>query len=165
MYVTYKYVLEKGCDVKEKAKAFIEGWNLLDDAQSLMNLLSRRVQMQYDLTPQELRVLLELDQNSKMNISELAKAINRDFGNVSRTCSTLVKRGILNRQRADDDHRVTIITLTAEGKEKLNIFYQCNLIVMQDKIQKQYKDKYETMMLEMKLFISSIAKEMEEIDD
>lgn len=143
---------------------FIEVWDLLTDVQSLMNVLARRVQTQYDLAPQELRVLLELDRNSSMNISELSKSIKRDFGNVSRTCSTLVKKGLLTRQRADEDHRVTIVTLTSEGKQKLNVFYQYNLGVMQSRVLEENRNKYEAMMIGMKLFLSFVAERMEELD-
>ena len=65
-----------------------------------------------------------------MSVSELSKAINRDFGNVSRTCTSLVNRGLLDRHKADKDQRVTLMTLTEKGKKKLDVFYQYNSTVM-----------------------------------
>ena len=151
--------------MKEKTKSFIEIWDLLIDVQSLMNVLSRKVQAQYDLAPQELRVMLELDRAGRMNISELSKAINRDFGNVSRTCATLVNKGLLIRQRSERDQRVTLMTLTGKGKHKLEVFYQYNLTVMQSKVFMENEDKCRAMMTGMMLFLSFVAERMEELDD
>jgi len=151
--------------LKEKTIPFIEVWDLLTNVQSLMNLLTRNVQMQYDLAPQELRIMIELDRTSSMNISKLSKAIHRDFGNVSRTCSTLAKKGLLHRRKSEEDHRVILVELTAKGKKKLEAFYQYNLTVMQCKALENNRDKYEAMMTGMKLFLSFMAKRMEELDD
>ena len=103
--------------MKEKTISFIEVWDLLIDLQTLMNVLSRKVQIQYGLAPQELRVMLELDRTASMSVSELSKAINRDFGNVSRTCTSLVNRGLLDRHKADKDQRVTLMTLTEKARK------------------------------------------------
>ncbi len=100
-----------------------------------------------------------------MNISELSKAINRDFGNVSRTCSALVERGLLSRQRADWDHRVILMALTEKGKDKLKVFYQYSLSLMQSNMLENNKSKYEAMMTGMRLFLSFIAERMEELND
>jgi len=151
--------------MKDKTIPYIEIWDLLDDIQSLMNILARKIQYQYDLTPQELRVLIELDRASVMNISELSKAINRDFGNVSRTCSILAKKGLLNRYRSQDDHRITLVKLTPTGKEKLNIFYNYNMALLRSKILERNMKEFETMMTGMKMFRSFVIERMEALDD
>ena len=151
--------------MKHKAIPYLEIWDLLDNLQSLMNVLARKIQVQYDLTPQELRIMIELDRTYSMNISELSKAINRDFGNVSRVCSSLVNRGLLSRRRSKDDQRVTLVTLTAQGKKKLNVFYEYNLTLMQSKMLENNTKEYETMITGMKIFRSFIVDRMEALDD
>ncbi len=151
--------------MKDKTIPYIEIWDLLDDIQSLINILTRKIQYQYDLTPQELRVLIELDRASVMNISELSKAINRDFGNVSRTCSILAKKGLLNRYRSKDDQRITLVRLTPKGKEKLNIFYNYNMALLRSKILERNMKEYETMITGMKIFRSFVIERMEALDD
>ena len=167
MYVTYNYIcIEEGrVWMKDKTRSYIEIWDLLDDIQSLINILARKIQFQYDLTPQELRVLIELDRTSVMNISELSKAINRDFGNVSRTCSMLARKGLLNRYRCKDDQRITLVRLTAKGKEKLNIFYDYNMTLMQSKKLENNIKKYQIMVTGMKMFRSFVMERMEALDD
>src|SRR5690606_29542270 len=149
----------------DKTIPYIEIWDLLDDIQSLINILTRKIQYQYDLTPQELRVLIELDRAPVMNISELSKAINRDFGNVSRTCSILAKKGLLNRYRSKDDQRITLVKLTPKGKEKLNIFYNYNMALLRSKILERNMKEYETMITGMKIFRSFVIERMEALDD
>lgn len=151
--------------MKDKTIPYIEIWDLLDDIQSLINILTRKIQYQYDLTPQELRVLIELDRAPVMNISELSKAINRDFGNVSRTCSILAKKGLLNRYRSKDDQRITLVRLTPKGKEKLNIFYNYNMALLRSKILERNMKEYETMITGMKIFRSFVIERMEALDD
>jgi DNA-binding MarR family transcriptional regulator len=151
--------------VKEKTISFIEVWDLLIDLQTLMNVLSRKVQIQYGLAPQELRVMLELDRTASMSVSELSKAINRDFGNVSRTCTSLVNRGLLDRHKADKDQRVTLMTLTEKGKKKLDVFYQYNSTVMHSEVFKENEEKCRAMITGMRLFLSFVAERMEELDD
>ena len=151
--------------MKDKTIPYIEIWDLLDDIQSLINILVRKIQYQYDLTPQELRVLIELDRASVMNISELSKAINRDFGNVSRTCSILAKKGLLNRYRSKDDQRITLVRLTFKGKEKLNIFYNYNMALLRSKMLETNMIEYETMITGMRMFRSFVVERMEALDD
>jgi len=151
--------------MKDKTIPYIEIWDLLDDIQSLINILVRKIQYQYDLTPQELRVLIELDRASVMNISELSKAINRDFGNVSRTCSILAKKGLLNRYRSKDDQRITLVRLTSKGKEKLNIFYNYNMALLRSKMLETNMIEYETMITGMRMFRSFVVERMEALDD
>ncbi|NLJ41948.1 MAG: MarR family transcriptional regulator [Clostridiales bacterium] len=142
----------------------MEIWDLLTYAQSLMNILERRMQVRYDITPRELRVLLELDGTEGLSISELSKGISRDFGNVSRTCQGLVKKGLLIRQRADGDLRVTIVVLTSKGKEKLDLFYKYNLIPIQNQILGGDLKRHEDAITGMKEFLAFITERMEEID-
>lgn len=151
--------------MKDKTISYIEVWDLLTDFQSLMNVLGRKIQNRFDLTPQELRVMIELDKTRNMNISQLSKAINRDFGNVSRTCSTLVRKGLLTRKRDHEDHRITMVALTSKGKEKLDLFYKYNLTIMQSNVLEENLNRYEAMILGMRLFLTYVADRMEELDD
>lgn len=138
---------------------------MLIDLQTLMNVLSRKIQTQYGLVPQELRVMLELDRTSSMSVSELSKAINRDFGNVSRTCTALANRGLLGRHKADKDQRVTMMALTEKGNKILEVFYQYNSTVMQSEVFKENEEKCRAMITGMRLFLSFVAERMEELDD
>ncbi|NLJ65773.1 MAG: MarR family transcriptional regulator [Clostridiales bacterium] len=151
--------------MNEKTISFIEVWDLLIDLQTLMNVLSRKIQTQYGLAPQELRVMLELDRTSSMSVSELSKAINRDFGNVSRTCTALANRGLLDRHKADKDQRVTMMALTEKGNKILEVFYQYNSTVMQSEVFKENEEKCRAMITGMRLFLSFVAERMEELDD
>lgn len=60
-------------------------------------------------------VLLEVDENGRLTGGQLATRLRLDNSTLSRTIDTLVRRGLLERQRDDRDRRVVWIALTAEG--------------------------------------------------
>ena len=52
MYVTYNYIWTKEGVNEGQNNTIYRNLDLLDDIQSLINILVRKIQYQYDLTPQ-----------------------------------------------------------------------------------------------------------------
>lgn len=60
--------------------------------------------------------ILELGEQSRTTIGELAKSMGLDKSTLSRTIDNLVKKGLVNRVPNPSDRRYTLINLTKEGE-------------------------------------------------
>lgn len=61
--------------------------------------------------------LLEIEQNNKISVSELAQNMQLDKSTVSRTVDGLVKKDMVDRQIPEENRRKAILNLTKEGKD------------------------------------------------
>lgn len=61
--------------------------------------------------------LLEIGNNSKISVSELAENMQLDKSTVSRTVDGLVKKTLVDRVIPDENRRKAILYLTDEGRE------------------------------------------------
>lgn len=66
------------------------------------------------LTPQQAELLCAA--MAPAAVSDLARALRWDRSNVSHLVDRAAARGLVNRRTGDKDGRVTVVTLTAEGK-------------------------------------------------
>ena len=60
-------------------------------------------------------VLLEIDENDRLTMGQLASRLRLDNSTLSRTIDGLVSRGLVERLREDRDRRVVWIRLSEEG--------------------------------------------------
>ncbi|WP_020663797.1 bifunctional helix-turn-helix transcriptional regulator/GNAT family N-acetyltransferase [Amycolatopsis benzoatilytica] len=63
----------------------------------------------------EARVLFELAQQDRLQVGDLRKRLGLDGGYASRLLSRLESRGLVARERCQDDARRQLVTLTADG--------------------------------------------------
>lgn len=61
--------------------------------------------------------LLEIEQNNKISVSELAQNMQLDKSTVSRTVDGLVKKEMVDRSIPEENRRKALLNLTKEGKE------------------------------------------------
>ncbi len=61
-------------------------------------------------------VLLEIDENGRLTMGQLAARLRLDNSTLSRTIEGLVGKGVVERQREERDRRIIYIQLTSEGK-------------------------------------------------
>ena len=57
------------------------------------------------------------------NISSLCKEFCINQGNVSTMCKQMEKAGLIKRNRSSEDERIVTLSLTEEGKSKLQKLY------------------------------------------
>jgi DNA-binding MarR family transcriptional regulator len=55
-------------------------------------------------------------------VTDLARALRRDHSTISRLADRAAKRGLLQRRGQDQDGRVSVIELTAEGERRARAF-------------------------------------------
>lgn len=61
--------------------------------------------------------LLEVEKNSEISVSDLAKKLSLDKSTVSRTVDGLVNINLVNRAIPKENRRLALIQLTGSGKE------------------------------------------------
>jgi homoprotocatechuate degradation regulator HpaR len=72
---------------------------------------------EYNLTPQQWRVIRALEHESGLDISTLAERCHLLMPSLSRIINHLAKENIIERQVSDSDQRRSKILLTAQGLE------------------------------------------------
>ena len=68
-----------------------------------------------DLTYTQYIAMMALWEDRSMNVKELGHRLCLDSGTLTPVLKTLEKKGLVNRTRSEEDERVVIITVTAEG--------------------------------------------------
>jgi DNA-binding MarR family transcriptional regulator len=72
-----------------------------------------------NLTVSQISILLLLDQNGAMKISDISSSCNMVGSNVTNICKRLENMGLVRRNRLQDDQRVVKVELTADAEEKM----------------------------------------------
>lgn len=84
-----------------------------------IDLRSRFLVMRYGLTGPQLMVLRELSAHNGVSVGELTRAIHLSQATVTGILDRLAKRGLVRRQRSDQDKRRVLVWLTEEGEHLL----------------------------------------------
>lgn len=99
-----------------KKEDFIwELWNLTRELQRSRLGLCFEFCKKYDLTQQQVRILLQIKANEITTLTELAELLDINPGNLSKTCKVLEEKKFIQRTRHDDDKRVWTIELDELG--------------------------------------------------
>ena len=101
----------------------------LSDAQSVLNSFRRMVKSlrladraglrEHGLGASQLYVLHELKRESPLSVNELARRTATDQSTVSVVVANLIDKGLVTRERSEDDARRLDLTVTAKGHELL----------------------------------------------
>ncbi|HEX8849015.1 MAG TPA: MarR family transcriptional regulator [Gemmatimonadaceae bacterium] len=83
---------------------------------TVIGRLNQRLQHDHDLTESQLGVLEALFHLGPMPQSELCRKILRSGSNVTTVVDNLERAGLVRRGAQDDDRRVRVVQLTAEGR-------------------------------------------------
>jgi len=95
----------------------------------------------YSLT--EARVIYELGQGEVSTATEIARELGLDLGYVSRVVKMFATRGLLTKQRADDDRRRTLLRLTETGRaafEQLSSGSRAQISTMLSRLESREQD-------------------------
>jgi DNA-binding MarR family transcriptional regulator len=97
---------------------FHEGYNLIKTAYLLLDDGDRAFLKEYDITPVQFYALLWLDGIARKTLSQLGRDLLCDPANVTRLVDRMEEKGLLTRQRDQQDRRVIWVALTAEGQAR-----------------------------------------------
>lgn len=81
--------------------------------------LTNQQYSQQNLTVQQISILLLLDNQGAMRVSDIGKVLNMVDSNVSAICSRLEHMELIERFRQKEDQRVVKIQLTAKARKKM----------------------------------------------
>ncbi len=86
------------------------------------------------VTLTQCHTLLEIDEHTSMNISELSDNLVLDKSTISRTVEGLVNIGLVDRDIPKENRRTALVQLSDQGKKTCkqinksnNVFYDCAL--------------------------------------
>lgn len=94
-----------------------EMWHLTRELQRSRMGLCMDFCKEYGLTQQQVRILLQIRNQEKTTLTELAGILDINPGNLSKTCKALEESGYIKRIRHDEDKRVWTIELDKKGIE------------------------------------------------
>ncbi|MGL5258963.1 MAG: MarR family winged helix-turn-helix transcriptional regulator [Lachnospiraceae bacterium] len=70
-----------------------------------------------NITVSEMHVIEAIGIGNPKNMTSVAKALAVTTGTLTIAINSLVKKGMVNRVRSEEDRRVVLISLTSEGKK------------------------------------------------
>jgi DNA-binding MarR family transcriptional regulator len=85
-----------------------------------IDLQSRRLVDRHDLTGPQLAILREVDRLEAPSTGSLARAVHLSQPTVTGVLNRLEKRGLVRRDRSEDDRRSVVISLTRDGASLLS---------------------------------------------
>jgi DNA-binding MarR family transcriptional regulator len=77
--------------------------------------------------PQDVRALTWLGHNGQALMAEFAKGVGVPLSTATRLVDRLIEKGVVTRQRSDDDRRIVRIALTTAGKKLDERFFSLRL--------------------------------------
>ncbi len=110
----------KGSPRQQQARRFVE---LLEAImERTMHVNRRYVDAMLQISPPEMRSLMWLGRRGKTVMTDFAQGIDVPLSTATRIVNRLVKKGIVERHRSDEDRRIVEIDLSAEAYEHKNKF-------------------------------------------
>lgn len=85
-------------------------------ASTWSRLAAESNQRDFGLDPREWRIIGMLGADAPMSLQGLAREVNLDKSQASRTVSDMIERGLLQRESDESDGRGVQLSLTAQGK-------------------------------------------------
>ncbi|HLZ70224.1 MAG TPA: MarR family transcriptional regulator [Dehalococcoidia bacterium] len=96
-----------------------EFWWLLMEVANLSRRLSERRLARIHTTPDQIHALHIITLREQMTVGELAAALGLEQNSGSQLVERLVQRGLVKRDRAPEDRRQSLITVSDEGRALL----------------------------------------------
>ncbi len=84
-----------------------------------IDLRSKRLEKQVDLTVPQLLVLQRLQESGELSVNEVARGVNLSQGTVTSILQRLEAKGMLTRMKREDDRRKSRICLTEAGSDQV----------------------------------------------
>ena len=84
-----------------------------------IDLRSKQLEKQVGLTVPQLLVLQQLHGAGELSVNEIARGVNLSQGTVTSMLLRLESKGILTRNKREDDRRKSSICLTKKGIDEL----------------------------------------------
>jgi DNA-binding MarR family transcriptional regulator len=92
--------------------------SVLGASRALVGVAARSLAAAEDqVTLPQYRALVVLVARGPQRVLDLAEALDVNQSTATRMCDRLVRKGLVERERPDDDRRTVIVTITDSGRE------------------------------------------------
>jgi DNA-binding MarR family transcriptional regulator len=106
-----------GASTRPRATPASEAWALMFELLHLSKQRFMAIASEFELSPPQVMALRQLDPEQPKPMSELAMALRCDNSNVTGIVDRLEDRGLVERQPAEHDRRVKMLSITPRGIE------------------------------------------------
>ena len=106
-----------GASTRPRATPASEAWALMFELLHLSKQRFMAIASEFELSPPQVMALRQLDPDHPKPMSELAIALRCDNSNVTGIVDRLEDRGLVERQPAEHDRRVKMLSITPRGIE------------------------------------------------
>lgn len=106
-----------GATTRSRATPASEAWALMFELLHLSKQRFMAIASEFELSPPQVMALRQLDPDEPKPMSELAIALRCDNSNVTGIVDRLEDRGLVERQPAEHDRRVKMLSITPRGVE------------------------------------------------
>jgi DNA-binding MarR family transcriptional regulator len=106
-----------GASTRPRATPASEAWALMFELIHLSKQRFMAIASEFELSPPQVMALRQLDPEQPKPMSELAMALRCDNSNVTGIVDRLEDRGLVERQPAEHDRRVKMLSITPRGIE------------------------------------------------
>ena len=106
-----------GASTRPRATPASEAWALMFELIHLSKQRFMAIASEFELSPPQVMALRQLDPEQPKPMSELAIALRCDNSNVTGIVDRLEDRGLVERQPAEHDRRVKMLSITPRGIE------------------------------------------------
>ena len=109
-----------------------------------------------EVTLAQCLVLLEVDEQERLTVGQLAGRLRLDDSTLSRTIDALVRKGLLDRTRDDGDRRVVWICLTQQGTAACNAIHEENDAICRGVFDKIPTSKRDAVVRNFKVLVQAL---------
>ncbi|HEX6983715.1 MAG TPA: MarR family transcriptional regulator [Balneolaceae bacterium] len=107
--------------IEEKLFSHSLGSKMGHTVKAMLKKMAERFSMHdLDLTPEQVYVLIILNEEKKLILQDLAEIMSKDKSAVFRHIESLEKKHLVARMTSADDKRKKVLMLTQKGMKKLN---------------------------------------------
>ena len=126
----------------ESEITIVKLWRQLYQTYTLLKQCENRVVEEHGLTTEQFAVLGALDYFGPMNITDIARWLERSTNSITMLVDRMVKAGLVRRVRSKSDRRVVRVTFTSKGKNALKPATQASFeVIRKILLQLSYEDR------------------------
>lgn len=108
-----------------------------------------------EVTLAQCLVLLEVDDQERLTVGQLASRLRLDGSTLSRTVDGLVRRGLLDRRRDEEDRRVVWMCLTPDGAATCEGLHEQNDGVVRDVLDRVPASRRDAVVRSFKVLVQA----------
>ncbi len=117
--------------------------------------------LKLDLTKEQLRVVFLLSFRGKASPGEVAGAFSVPRANVTSVIDKLVGKGLIRRQENPDDRRSQILTLSEEGRKKVEELLEMQVTVFRRILGRMDEESLDSLRSGLEGLIAALREERE----